>query len=705
MATSEAIALAAELLRQKEGLRSKPYWDVNALRAGYGSDTVTRPDGSVQRVAKDTVVTKEDAERDLARRVTDFANIAQREIGANFSNLTPQAQAAITSVAYNYGTTKKVSGLVTAAQAGDNNAIAKALTGAAGHNGGVNKQRRLDEAAIVLGKKQLTANPLSIDTVAGYNGSANIPNPQSQLGDVRSYNQEMVQAAQKIADNKLAAVNNFGWNPTVDGSQAQTFGKTVSTNTDTLSQLYDRNMQHLQAFTTPTKDTYLGRVGDKVKAAFNISGNVLTEEYLKRAEASQSGTGKAMADQVTNMKTTMDGTVIDPAYLDKAAGNLTQQQQAENQTYSAVTGNANTQQQLKQQYETAQAANAINQQQVDVQKGKLELEVNAANAQKVAIQKAAEFTADMNSRVQAASKGLGFDLPANTTYDQAMQLIVDPTQKAMFASKVLNGGANANNLYDAVKIGQMPGASDNMRNTANKYAGLIDSVLSTPEARAVLDGVPDPATGVLTGGVSDPAQRDAVKRTIISKAMGEMASGSGSYAVKSGANNPYSMYNRDPALLNGVKLPEGVEAKDLPNAVKTLQKATETGLAAGKSVDQIATEVAAAYTGYRGNIQGNLDKDGVKLPPMKMMANLGELAPNGKNKQVDLTNVTDIKLLITKMKMDTTAYKGNFDIFKFLGSADKLGEFNARGARQGIEEANRPVFSFANKDVNIADKK
>ena len=548
------------------------------------------------------------------------------------------------------------------------------------------------------------------DTAFG-NG-ANTAEPQSQLGAVTGYNQQMVQAAQNIADNNLSAVNNFGWNPNVNNSQAQNFGNAVQDNTAELTGLYNRNAEYLKAFTAPTKDTYLGRVGDKIKSAFNISGNTLTEEYLKGVEKSQSVTGKAMADQVANMKTSMDKTVIDPADLDKAAGNLTQQQQAENQTYNVVTGNANTQQELKQkmdtaimQYETAQAANAINQQQVDVQKGKLELEVNAANAQKVAIQKAAEFTADMNSRVQTASKGLGFDLPANTTYDQAMQLIVDPTQKAMFASKVLNGGANANNLYDAVKIGQMPGASDNMRNTANKYAGLIDSVLSTPEARAVLDGVPDPATGVLTGGVSDPAQRDAVKRTIISNAMGELASGSGSYAVKSGANNPYSMYNRDPALLNGIKLPEGVEAKDLPNAVKTLQKATETGLAAGKSVDQIATEVAAAYTGYRGNIQGNLDKDGVKFPPMKMMANLGELAPNGKNKQVDLTNVTDIKLLITKMKMDTTAYKGNFDIFKFLGSADKLGEFNARGARQGIEEANRPVFSFANKAVNIADKK
>ena len=79
MATPESIALAAELLRQKEGIRSKPYWDVNALRAGYGSDTTTLADGTVKRITKDTVVSKEDAERDLARRVTDFANIAQKK--------------------------------------------------------------------------------------------------------------------------------------------------------------------------------------------------------------------------------------------------------------------------------------------------------------------------------------------------------------------------------------------------------------------------------------------------------------------------------------------------------------------------------------------------------------------------------------------------------------------------------------------------
>ena len=545
-------------------------------------------------------------------------------------------------------------------------------------------QKLADQWAGVISKQDLRQAAIA--------SGDSVPNPQSQSVAVTGYNQEMVQAAQKIADNNLAAVNNFGWNPTVNNSAAQNFGTSVQGVTNAQTNIANKQVAALSRLNPDGTEKSFGQYAyDHILGARSENIN---SRALAKIQAEQSVTGKAIADQVANMKTSMENTVINPAYLDKAAGNLTQQQQVENQTYNAVTGNANT-----------QAANAINQQEVDVQKGKLELEVNAANAQKVAIQKAAEFTADMNSRVQTASKGLGFDLPANTTYDQAMQLIVDPTQKAMFASKVLNGGANANNLYDAVKIGQMPGASDNMRNTANKYAGLIDSVLSTPEARAVLDGVPDPATGVLTGGVSDPAQRDAVKRTIISKAMGEMASGSGSYAVKSGANNPYSMYNRDPALLNGVKLPEGVEAKDLPNVVKTLQKATETGLTAGKSVDQIATEVAAAYTGYRGNIQGNLDKDGVKLPPMKMMANLGELAPNGKNKQVDLTNVTDIKLLITRMKMDTTAYKGNFDIFKFLGSADKLGEFNARGARQGIEEANRPVFSFANKAVNIADKK
>jgi hypothetical protein len=40
---------ALPMIRAFEQFRSSPYWDVNHHRVGYGSDTITRPDGTVAR--------------------------------------------------------------------------------------------------------------------------------------------------------------------------------------------------------------------------------------------------------------------------------------------------------------------------------------------------------------------------------------------------------------------------------------------------------------------------------------------------------------------------------------------------------------------------------------------------------------------------------------------------------------------------------
>ena len=574
MATPESIALAAELLRQKEGIRSEPYWDVNALRAGYGSDTTTLADGTVKPITKDTVVSKEDAERDLARRVTDFANIAQKEIGANFSNLTPQAQAAITSVAYNYGTTKKVAGLVKAAQAGDNAAIAKAIAGAAGHNNGVNRQRRLDEAAIVLGKKQLTPNALTIDSVAGYNGAANVPNPQSQLGDVKSYNSQMVEAAQKIADNNLAAVNNFNWNPNTKDSSAQRFGKTVSANIDALSQVYDTNMGEMQAFTNPTADTYLGRVGDKLGAMWNVSGNTLTERYLKRAEANQSSTGKAMADQVANMKSVLDGTVINPAFLDKAAGNLTQQQQVENQTYNAVTGNANTQQQLKQQMDIANMQN-------ETEKAKVAIAQQKANG--------VVDNPDDSSLVNAA-RSLGIQLPEGMKTSDIKATLGD--KLAAVQAVAANNGSLGSDPYTAVHTVKLLGnaAPPELIRQAQIHENFQASILASKGYKEI----PVPLGASKEQAATISAQNDNAKRVIINKAYQEAANNEGGLATLSG--NPYSSIGGDTkTVANGLPVPKGIAPEEVGKltAVDFISKAS----AAGAS----SVEIANFYKGLNNN--------------------------------------------------------------------------------------------------------
>ena len=572
MATPESIALAAELLRQKEGIRSKPYWDVNALRAGYGSDTTTLADGTVKRITKDTVVSKEDAERDLARRVTDFANIAQKEIGANFSNLTPQAQAAITSVAYNYGTTKKVAGLVKAAQAGDNAAIAKAIAGAAGHNNGVNRQRRLDEAAIVLGKKQLTPNALTIDSVAGYNGAANVPNPQSQLGDVKSYNSQMVQAAQKIADNNLAAVNNFGWNPTVEGSQAQNFGKAVQRNTGALTATDQELMNRISRYNPDGTKKGLGSyIFDHT---IGMAGETINQAALQAMQREQSVTGDSLAKQVANMKATMEGTVINPAFLDKAAGNLTQQQQVENQTYNAVTGNANTQQQLKQQLDIANMQN-------ETEQAKIALATQKANG--------VIGNPDDSSLINAA-RSLGIQLPEGMKTSDIKATLGD--KLAAVQAVAANNGSLGSDPYTAVQTVKLLGnaAPPELVKQAQIHENFQASVLASKGYKEI----PVPLGASKEQAAMISAQNDSAKRVVINKAYQEAANNEGGLATLPG--NPYTAIGGDTkTLANGLSVPKGIAPEEVGKltAVDFISKAS----AAGAS----SVEIANFYKGLNTN--------------------------------------------------------------------------------------------------------
>jgi GH24 family phage-related lysozyme (muramidase) len=136
---------AAAILRKEEGFRPTPYWDVNAFRTGYGSDTITRADGSVVRVAKGMQVNRDEAELDLARRLGEFERTAAGQVGAeNWNRLPDNVRGALLSVTYNYGSLPR--SVVSAAQSGDSEAIAGAVGGLS-----ANKARRQREAAIIRG--------------------------------------------------------------------------------------------------------------------------------------------------------------------------------------------------------------------------------------------------------------------------------------------------------------------------------------------------------------------------------------------------------------------------------------------------------------------------------------------------------------------------------------------------------------------------
>lgn len=142
---------AMGVLREFEGFQPGAYYDVNAYRTGYGSDTVTRPDGTVVQVDANTRVSREDAERDLERRVTqEFMPRAIRAVGQeNWERLSPAQQGALTSITYNYGSLPD--SVARAVASGDTRAAAAAIQALASHNDGVNAGRRNREAEIFAG--------------------------------------------------------------------------------------------------------------------------------------------------------------------------------------------------------------------------------------------------------------------------------------------------------------------------------------------------------------------------------------------------------------------------------------------------------------------------------------------------------------------------------------------------------------------------
>jgi len=173
---------AMSVLREFEGFEETPYWDVNALRTGYGSDTVTREDGTVEAVGSGTRVSREDAERDLERRVTtEFLPAARNGVGPEvFDALNPEQQAVLTSLSYNYGANSwdgRLSAVVQAIRAGDMTGAEAEIRALEGDNDGINRGRRNREADIFAGN----AAPSSAPSAAGGDAVMSARQPTTQI--------------------------------------------------------------------------------------------------------------------------------------------------------------------------------------------------------------------------------------------------------------------------------------------------------------------------------------------------------------------------------------------------------------------------------------------------------------------------------------------------------------------------------------------
>lgn len=137
---------AADLIAGFESYSENAYWDVNAWRIGYGSDT----EGVKQvPVYKGMKTTRGAAHDNLMVRIPQYARVVRRQIGDRVFEALPQhARDALLSVAYNYGSLP--SNIVFAATHGGVRDISAAIKARENDNHGVNKKRRDREAAYCL---------------------------------------------------------------------------------------------------------------------------------------------------------------------------------------------------------------------------------------------------------------------------------------------------------------------------------------------------------------------------------------------------------------------------------------------------------------------------------------------------------------------------------------------------------------------------
>lgn len=146
---SKSIGTATDLIKKFEGFQSTAYWDVNAFRAGFGSDTVTLSDDSIVKVTKGMTVSLADANRDLDRRILEFQKGIERSIGKDtFGSMNQNQQAALTSIAYNYGSLPER--LVEAIRTGSAENIYTTIRALGNDNGGINRGRRNQEADLYV---------------------------------------------------------------------------------------------------------------------------------------------------------------------------------------------------------------------------------------------------------------------------------------------------------------------------------------------------------------------------------------------------------------------------------------------------------------------------------------------------------------------------------------------------------------------------
>ena len=154
IAGGDWVNVSTKALMKFEGFKSKPYDDRKkgadkpVWRVGYGSDKYMER-GKIFPVDQDTIVNEAQAKQDLDRRIkTDFLPIIKNNIGDSWDGLSNNAKGAIMSITYNYG--RVPNRIRDAINTGDVDKISTAIRSLATDDEGINRNRRLAEAELVM---------------------------------------------------------------------------------------------------------------------------------------------------------------------------------------------------------------------------------------------------------------------------------------------------------------------------------------------------------------------------------------------------------------------------------------------------------------------------------------------------------------------------------------------------------------------------
>jgi len=287
MPQSPAESVISQTIMGFEGRTENPYYDVNAYRAGYGSDTKTDPiTGKVTKITEGMTVSKAEADADLNRRLTkEFIPSVVNTVGADtFYGMNPQQQAALTSIAYNYGKLptriETVVNNVDASTAQGQKAISDAIRSLEGDNDGINRNRRNSEADLFLGQGNLPETSVVEKPDTGVT-------PEQRKGNVEKIKQQIGDQAEPTGLESIfyEVIGGLGF-----GLGKPLADKLRGSSRENRQAIIDQHVYALQNGATPKTDEDGNYIGFDISTMDTFADKVLGAEDIMAFMPPSSGT-------------------------------------------------------------------------------------------------------------------------------------------------------------------------------------------------------------------------------------------------------------------------------------------------------------------------------------------------------------------------------------------------------------------------------